>query len=471
MITVKTRTETDSLGSLEVPVDAYWGVHTARALENFPISLRPISVYKDLVVAFAQIKMAAARANRAIGVLDGHKADLIETACQEIIDGKLHDQFIVGIIQGGAGTSTNMNFNEVIANRALELGGWEKGDYSHLHPLDDVNRSQSTNDTYPTAIKLALIYGLQRCLDEHELLRKAFARKGAEFVNVLKIGRTQMQDAVPMTLGQEFTGFATTLGEDSDRLKAVIPLMLEMNMGGTAIGTGITANREYRPRVIEELVEITGLPVTSAFDLVEATSDTGVFMTYSGVLKRAATKLSKICNDLRLLSSGPQAGLGEINLPPKQAGSSIMPGKVNPVIPEVVNQVAFSIIGSDAVVTAASEAGQLQLNAFEPVIAHSLLQSVTWFTNACFTLRVNCIDGITANEERLAAMVSTSVSVVTALTPYIGYVHSAALAKKALHGTSSIADLVVEEGLMTREQVEDVLQPAKLSGAVDPEER
>jgi aspartate ammonia-lyase len=359
-----------------------------------------------------------------------------------------------------------MNINEVIANRGLEILGLPFGDYEHLHPIDDINRSQSTNDVYPTAIKLAMVFGIKRLLTEHTLLTEAFAKKGAEFAGILKVGRTQLQDAVPMTLGQEFTGFAHTLIEDFDRLSEVIPWLNEINMGATAIGTGITADSRYADAVRRHLVEITGIPMETSPDLIEATSDAGIFMTLSGTLKRNAVKLSKICNDLRLLSSGPQAGFGEINLPPRQAGSSIMPGKVNPVIPEVVNQVAFSVIGADATVTAAAEGGQLQLNAFEPVIAHSILQSISWMTNASYTLRVNCIDGITANISRLAAQVDSSVGVVTALTPFIGYAASAALAHEALTTNASIAELVVSAGLMSAEDVARVLAPERLSGMV-----
>jgi len=458
------RTESDSLGSRDIPADVYWGIHTIRALENFPITRRAIFNYPDLITAIARVKQAAARANLELGVLDPVKAEVIDTVCEEIVGGALHAQFVVGVIQGGAGTSTNMNANEVIANRGLELMGFPLGEYSHLHPIDDVNRSQSTNDVYPTSIKLAMVFSLLRLLDEHKLLTASFAAKGREFSGILKVGRTQLQDAVPMTLGQEFSGFATTLREDFDRLSEVVPWLNEINLGATAIGTGITADPRYADAVRRHLVELTGIPMETAPDLIEATSDAGIFMTLSGTLKRAAVKLSKICNDLRLTSSGPQAGLGEINLPPRQAGSSIMPGKVNPVIPEVVNQVAFSVIGADATVTAAAEAGQLQLNAFEPVIAHSILQSLAWMTNACRTLRVNCIDGITANTERLALQVGTSVGVVTALTPYIGYAASATLAHTALTTNASIAELVVAAGLMTQEQCDRVLSPERLSG-------
>ncbi|TAJ49700.1 MAG: aspartate ammonia-lyase [Herbiconiux sp.] len=462
--TTTTRTETDSLGSVEIPRDAYWGIHTARALENFPVSRRPISVYPDLINSLAIVKQAAARANREIGVLDPWKAEWIEEACERIRTGEFHDQFIVGVIQGGAGTSTNMNANEVIANVALVAHGHPQGAYDILHPLDDVNRSQSTNDVYPTAVKLSMCFGLERLLAEHELLRDSFAAKGLEFAHVLKVGRTQLQDAVPMTLGQEFHGFATTLTEDLERMRSVLPLLWEINLGATAIGTGITADPNYAATVCRHLRELTGFEHVTAADLVEATSDAGVFMTLSGILKRSAIKLSKICNDLRLLSSGPQAGFGEINLPARQAGSSIMPGKVNPVIPEVVNQVAFSVAGADMTITMAAEGGQLQLNAFEPVIAHSLLQSLAWMTGGWRTLRVNCVDGITANLDRLDTMVSTSVGVVTALTPYIGYAAASALAKTALLTHRNIADLVVEADLMSRERVMKLISPARLSG-------
>ncbi|PYD01366.1 aspartate ammonia-lyase [Microbacterium esteraromaticum] len=461
---VVSRTETDSIGSLEIPGDAYYGVHTLRAEQNFPITKRPISVYPDLVRGLAMVKQASARANKEIGVLDADKADLIDAAAQRVIEGEFHDQFIVGVIQGGAGTSTNMNANEVITNIALEMAGREKGDYAFLSPIDHTNRSQSTNDVYPTAVKIGLSLNLVSLLDELDLLRKSFLGKANEFHDVLKVGRTQLQDAVPMTLGQEFHGFATTLGEDHSRLTENASLLTEINMGATAIGTGITTHPDYAPTVLKHLREISGLDLSTATDLVEATSDTGAFMSFSSSLKRNAIKLSKICNDLRLLSSGPQAGIGEINLPAMQAGSSIMPGKVNPVIPEAVNQVAFAVAGADVTVTMAVEGGQLQLNAFEPVIAHSIFQSITWMRQAMWTLRVNCVDGITANRERLGAMVGASVGVVTALTPFIGYAASAALAKTALLTNRNVADLVVEAGLMSRDEVMKQISPARLSG-------
>lgn len=458
------RIETDSLGSMQIPADAYWGIHTARALENFPISRRPISVYADLVRALAMVKQAAARANAEIGVLDAERAALIDRASQLVIDGQFHDQFVVGVVQGGAGTSTNMNANEVITNIALELAGRPRGDYTYLSPIDHTNRSQSTNDVYPTAIKVGLSLDLQTLLEELDLLRQSFLHKATEFHDVLKVGRTQLQDAVPMTLGQEFHGFATTLGQDYQRLTENAHLLFEVNLGATAIGTGITAHPDYAHAVLRHLREITGLDLETASDLVESTSDTGAFMSFSASLKRNAIKLSKISNDLRLLSSGPQAGLGEISLPARQAGSSIMPGKVNPVIPEVVNQVAFAVAGADLTVTMAVEGGQLQLNAFEPIIAHSIFQSITWMRRAMRTLRVNCVDGITANRERLAASVGASVGVVTALTPFIGYAAAAALAKSALVSGRNIAELAVEAGLMSRTEVDKQLSPARLSG-------
>lgn len=458
------RTEKDSLGSLDVPEDAYWGVHTARAIENFPIAKRPISVYPEFIRAYACVKQAAARANLEIGVLDEERAKFIDHACEDIKNGMLLDQFVVGVVQGGAGTSSNMNVNEVVTNRALELAGHRKGDYVFINPNDHTNRSQSTNDTYPTAIKIGLAFSLRSLLDQLDLLSEAFAAKGREFAHIIKVGRTQMQDAVPMTLGQEFTAFSVTLKEDIERLSDADTLLREVNMGATAIGTGINAPAGYRESVIRHLRENTGLDLVTAHDLVESTSDTGAFITFSAALKRSAIKLSKIANDLRLLSSGPQAGLNEINLPPRQAGSSIMPGKVNPVIPEAVSQVAYAIAGSDVTVTMAAESGQLQLNAFEPIIAHSLFQSITWLERACETFRINCVDGITANEERLRDMVASSVTVITALTPYIGYEESAKLAKEALRDHVNVADLVVERGLMERAELEKVLSPERLSG-------
>ena len=459
----ETRVETDGLGTKEIPVDAYWGINVSRALDNFAISGRPISIYPDLIFGYACVKQAAARANAEIGVLDRTRAELIDRACEEIKDGKLHDQFVVDIMQGGAGTSTNMNANEVIANRGLELGGHPKGSYQHLDPNDHVNRSQSTNDTYPTALKIGLCLSIERLLAELKLLEGAFRAKARQFHGIVKVGRTQLQDAVPMTLEQEFEGFAVTLGEDHASLEGVIRQLGEINLGATAIGTGIAADPSYAEAVRKHLADITGYQIVTAPNLIEATTDVGVFMELSGALKRNAVKLSKICNDLRLLGSGPQAGLSEINLPPRQAGSSIMPGKVNPVIPEVVNEVAFAVAGGDVTLTMAAEAGQLQLNAFEPVMAHVLFENLKWMTAAMATLRVNCITGITVNSERLAQQIASFVGVITALIPHIGYGPAAKLAKEALETNANVADLVVKSGLLTREQVAEMMSPERLT--------
>jgi aspartate ammonia-lyase len=458
------RSEHDSLGNLDVPADAYWGVHTGRALTNFPISGRAISIYPHFIRAFACVKQAAARANAEIGVMDPTIADAIDRACEEIKGGALLDQFVVDVMQGGAGTSTNMNVNEVVANRALELLGHRRGDYAKLHPIDDVNRSQSTNDAYPTAIKLALIFALEDLLVQHAELGAAFAMKGREFADILKIGRTQLQDAVPMTLGQEFAAFAVTLAEDSARISETIPFLSEINLGATAIGTGINADKSYAAAVVLELSSIVGRPLTTSSNLIEATSDTGVFMLVSGMLKRAATKLSKIASDLRLLSSGPQSGFNEIFLPPRQAGSSIMPGKVNPVIPEVVNQVAFAIAGADVTITMAVEGGQLQLNAFEPVIANSLLQNIAWLTNACRTLNVNCVAGIRANAERLETQFASSASIATALAPRIGYARAADIARAAVKDSIDVRSVVLAAGLLTSSDLDELLNRSRLVG-------
>jgi aspartate ammonia-lyase len=432
-------------------------------VENFPITGTSISIYPDLIAALACIKEAAARANQDLGLLDATRADAIVAACRELRDGKLHEHFVVDVIQGGAGTSTNMNANEVIANRALELLGHAKGEYQHLHPNDHVNLGQSTNDVYPTALKIAAHFGIQRLEQAMAVLRGAFERKAVEFADVLKMGRTQLQDAVPMTLGQEFSTYATMLGEDEQRLREAVELVHEINLGGTAIGTGITAHPEYAARVRAHLAEVTGVPVVTAPNLIEATQDCGAFVQLSGVLKRVAVKLSKTCNDLRLLSSGPRAGLGEINLPPMQAGSSIMPGKVNPVIPEVVNQIAFEVIGNDLTVSFAAEAGQLQLNAFEPIIAHSLFKSVNHLRNGCLTLAERCVEGITANREHLAQSVRNSIGVVTALNPYIGYKQATAVAREAHATGGSVYRIVLDKGLLTQAQLDYLLRPEALT--------
>ncbi len=457
------RNEHDLLGDKAVPSHAYYGVHTLRALENFDISGISIAVYPDLIQALAQIKKAAALTNQGLQLLDETRTRAIVAACDEIIEGHLHDAFVVDVIQGGAGTSTNMNANEVIANRALEIMGHQRGEYQFLHPNEHVNMSQSTNDVYPTALKLATYVGIFKLVEAMAYLRRAFEGKAEEFADVLKMGRTQLQDAVPMTLGQEFSTYAVMLGEDEERLKEAALLIREINLGATAIGTGINAHPDYAALVCHTLAEISGIPVMTASNLIEATQDCGSFVQLSGVLKRIAVKLSKSCNDLRLLSSGPRAGLGEINLPPRQAGSSIMPGKVNPVIPEVVNQIAFEVIGNDMTVTFAAEAGQLQLNAFEPIIAHSLFKSVTHLRRGCLSLADHCVRGITANRDALLNSVRNSIGIVTALNPYIGYANATEVAAEAHATGKGIAEIVLARGLMSEEMLNDVLRPEVLT--------
>lgn len=460
---MNTRIEHDLLGDAEVPANAYWGVHTLRAIENYPITGKQIGTYPDLMRALALTKQAATMANAELGQLDQTRADAISAACQEIANGKWHEEFVVDVIQGGAGTSTNMNANEVIANRALELLGYQKGDYAHLHPLNHVNMSQSTNDVYPTALRVAACFALRGLLVAIAELRVAFAAKADEFKDILKIGRTQLQDAVPMTLGQEFSTYAVMLHEDELRLGEAIALIREINLGATAIGTGINTDMRYAQLAIDHLSRISGLDLVAAPNLIEATQDCGAFVQLSGVLKRVACKLSKTCNDLRLLSSGPQAGLNEINLPPRAAGSSIMPGKVNPIIPEVVNQIAFEVIGNDVTITLAAEGGQLQLNAFEPIIAHSLFKSIEHLTAGCRTLTAHCVRGITANRELLAERVRTSAGLATALNPYIGYENATRVAQEALRTGRGVAELVEEMGLMSHEELALILAPAVLT--------
>ncbi|MEY4078976.1 MAG: hypothetical protein RIS80_745 [Actinomycetota bacterium] len=443
------RLEHDLLGDFEIPSVAYWGVHTARAAQNFPISGVPIGHYRSLIRALAMVKEAAAEANFKVGELDGELRDAIVKACHEVAEGQFDSQFIVDAIQGGAGTSTNMNANEVIANRALEHLGREKGDYSFCHPLNHVNMSQSTNDVYPTALKVALILELRELIRAMEHLRTAFGNKAREFKDIIKMGRTQLQDAVPMTLGMEFATFARMTMEDEQRLREVIPLLSEINLGGTAIGTQLNAPKGYAAAACEHLTKIAGIQFVVAEDMVEATQDAGVFVMVSGVLKRVAVKLSKTSNDLRLLSSGPRAGLGEINLPPRQAGSSIMPGKVNPVIPEVVNQIAFAMIGYDITVTMAAEAGQLQLNAFEPIMCRALMMGITQLRQGCYVLADNCVDGITANVEKLRADVENSIGLVTALSPTLGYENATIVAQKAQAEGKTVRAVVIELGLMS----------------------
>jgi aspartate ammonia-lyase len=462
-MTAPVRIEHDLLGDRAVPADAYYGIHTLRALENFPITGTPISIYPALLIALACIKQAAAIANTELGLIDEQRAHAIRLACEEVREGKLHDEFVVDVIQGGAGTSTNMNANEVICNRALELLGHAKGEYQHLHPLDHVNLSQSTNDVYPTAIKLALHFGIKRLLVEMNSLQKSFEAKANEFHAVLKVGRTQLQDAVPMTLGQEFSTYAVMLGEDEQRLAEAAALIREINLGATAIGTGINAHPDYAPLATRRLSEVSAVELISAPNLVEATQDAGSFVQLSGVLKRIAVKLSKTCNDLRLLSSGPRAGIGEIQLPAVQAGSSIMPGKVNPVIPEVVNQIAFEVIGNDITVTMAAEGGQLQLNAFEPIIAHSLFKSLQHLTTGCITLNERCVRGIQANVTRARYLLDESTALVTALTPILGYSRSAEIARDALSTGKRVYDLVLQKGWMSKQQLDEVLKPEILT--------
>ncbi|ATL41868.1 aspartate ammonia-lyase [Elizabethkingia sp. HX WHF] len=456
------RIESDLIGELKVPVNAYYGVQTQRAIDNFKISNDHLSDHPEFIKAFAFVKKAAAQTNFELGLLDEIINKNIATACDEIIAGKMHEEFPTDMIQGGAGTSMNMNANEVIANRALELMGHQKGEYQFCSPNDHVNLSQSTNDAYPTAIRIAL-YNLNKTLVERlELLIQSFRKKADDLKDVIKMGRTQLQDAVPMTMGQEFNAFANTLQEEIARLNTNADLFLETNMGATAIGTGLNAHPDYAVKCTENLAKISGADVVLASDLVEATPDTGAYVIYSSAMKRMAVKLSKICNDLRLLASGPRAGLYEINLPKMQPGSSIMPGKVNPVIPEVVNQVCFKVIGNDLTVTFAAEAGQLQLNVMEPVLTQSIMESIRFLKNAMDTLREKCIDGITANKEVCLNMVKNSIGIVTALNPYIGYKNSTKIAKEALDTGKSVYDLVLEHELLSKEKLDEILAPENM---------
>ncbi len=462
-VATATRIEHDLLGDKAVPADAYYGVQTARALENFHISGVPLRLYPNLIKAFAMVKLAAARANHECGQFDAKILKGIEGACQELIAGKLHDQFRLDMLQGGAGTSTNMNANEVIANRALELMGHARGEYRFCDPHDHVNCSQSTNDAYPTALHVGIALGNIELVKAMRELIESFRRKGREFADVLKMGRTQLQDAVPMTLGQEFTAFAETLAGEVRALEVIQNVLSEVNMGATAIGTGLNAPAGYSRKCVEHLARITGLPIHLADDLIEATQDTQAFVLYSSCMKSLAIKLSKVCNDLRLLSSGPRCGLREINLPAKQPGSSIMPGKVNPVIPEVVNMVCFRVIGSDLTVTLAAEAGQLQLNVFEPVIAACVFEAQTMFMNAARTLREHCVDGITANPDVCRHYVEYSIGTVTALNPVIGYDRSTELAAEAMKTGRGILELIREKKLLSEEQIAKVLDPAAMT--------
>jgi aspartate ammonia-lyase len=457
------RVEHDLLGEREVNQSWYYGIQTLRATENYNITGIPISYYPRLIQSLAYIKKAAALANRELGLLPQDVASAITTACDEIIAGSLHDQFVVDVVQGGAGTSTNMNANEVIANRALEILGYEKGHYDIIHPLNHVNMSQSTNDVYPTALRLTLSWKLDELIREMGGLQQSLQAKGEEFADVLKVARTQLQDAIPITLGQEFQAYSVTVGEDIQRVGEAQMLIREINMGATAIGTGLNSHPEYASLVTKILRDLTGIPVIESQNLVEATQDTGAYVQLSGVLKRVAVKLSKICNDLRLMASGPRAGFNEINLPAVAPGSSIMPGKINPVIPEVVNQVAYEVIGHDVTVTMAAEAGQLELNAFEPIIAYNLFRSMDMLGRACQTLVRRCIDGITANRDRCRQMVENSIGLVTALNPYIGYEKSTEVAAEALHTGRSVYDIVLEKKYMSKEALDEILSPERMT--------
>lgn len=458
------RIENDLLGDLNVPINAYYGVQTQRAIENFHISGVKLSQFPEFIKGLAYVKWAAAETNFALGLLDEKLKNAIIQAAKEVIAGKFNDEFPIDMIQGGAGTSTNMNINEVLANRALEIMGYQKGEYQYCSPNDHVNLSQSTNDAYPTSIKLAAINSNIQLIEHLKKLIQSFRRKGVEFKHVLKMGRTQLQDAVPMTMGQEFEAYAATLEEEIERLNQNSALFLEINMGATAIGTGLNAAPGYAKLCASTLANITGLPFVSAPNLIEATPDTGSYVIYSSALKRMAIKISKICNDLRLLSSGPRCGLNEINLPPMQPGSSIMPGKVNPVIPEVMNQVCFRVIGNDLTVTMAAEAGQLQLNVMEPVLTYAIMESMALLSNGMDTLATKCIDGITANEAHCRDMVLHSIGIVTALNPYIGYKNSTKIAKEALETGKSVYNLVLEHNLLSKEKLDDILNPENMLG-------
>ena len=458
----KFRVESDLLGELKVPINAYYGVQTQRGINNYHISRKKMRDYPDYVVAIAYVKLAAVQTNHSLGVINDEISGAISQACQEIIDGKFHEDFPIDMMQGGAGTSVNMNANEVIANQALEIMGHKKGEYQYCYPNDHVNCGQSTNDVYPTTIRLALIRMNKSLVASLTGLISALRYKGEEFKDVLKMGRTQLQDAVPMTAGQEFNAYANNLEEEILNIGRNIKPLHEINMGGTAIGTGLNAISGFAKLCAANLSKLTGEPFLSAIDLVEATPDTGAYVSFSGALKRLAVKLSKICNDFRLMASGPRCGLNEINLPPKAPGSSIMPGKVNPVIPEVTNQVCFKVIGNDATVTFAAEAGQLELNVMEPVITECLFESLWWLHNAIDTLTEECVLGITVNKERCYEMVKNSIGIVTALNPYIGYKNSTKVAKEALETNRSVYDIVLEKGLLTKEELDEALDPKNM---------
>lgn len=455
------RVEKDSIGTRDVPEEVYYGVQSLRAAENFHIT--GLNMHPEIINSLAYIKKAAAITNCEVGLLEKRIADAIVKACDEILEGKLHEHFIVDPIQGGAGTSLNMNANEVIANRAIELLGGQKGDYSIVNPNDHVNYGQSTNDVIPTAGKMTSLRLLKKLKKELLRLHKALAAKADEFDHVIKMGRTQMQDAVPIRLGQEFRAYSVAIKRDIRRMDKAMEEMCTLNMGGTAVGTGLNADEAYLRRIVPNLAEISDMELVQAFDLIDATQNLDPFVAVSGAIKACAVTLSKIANDLRLMSSGPRAGFGEINLPAKQNGSSIMPGKVNPVIPEVVNQVAFNIIGNDVTITMAAEAGQLELNAFEPIVFYCMFQSIDTLTYAVRTFIDNCVTGITANETRCRYLVENSIGIITAICPHVGYQKAADIAKKALKTGESVRALILQENLLTEEQLDHILDPVHMT--------
>ena len=456
------RIEKDFLGEKRIPVDALYGVQTQRAKENFDVTGIALNHYPRLITALAMVKKAAAETNIRLGLLSTEIGGAIVGACDELIAGEHQEHFVVDMIQGGAGTSTNMNANEVIANRALQLAGLEVGQYQQISPNNHVNLGQSTNDVYPTAIRVCLLLSYPHLVAALRGLTKMLLAKAEEFKDTVKIGRTQLQDAVPMTLGGEFRAFAATIEEDVQRLEDIAVLFREVNLGGTAIGTGINCHPDFGKQTVDQLSQICSKPLIQASNLIEASSDTGAFVLFSGELKRIATKVSKICNDLRLLSSGPRAGFGEISLPAVQPGSSIMPGKVNPVIPEVANQICFEVIGNDLTITMAAEGGQLQLNAFEPVILFKLLESMRLLSRGADTLADRCIRGITANEQHCRAQVFNSIGLVTALVPHIGYNEASRVARQALERECSPRDIVLEEQLLSPQQLDEILNPESM---------
>ena len=455
------RLEHDSIGEKQVPADAYYGVQTLRASENFHIT--GLYTHPEMLISIAQIKKAAAITNFEAGRLDKKRATAIVKACEEIIEGKLHDQFIVDPIQGDAGTSLNMNANEVIANRAIELLGGQKGDYTLVNPNDHVNYGQSTNDVFPSCGRMTAIKLLEKARKQLERLHDTLMKKSEEFDSVIKMGRTQLQDAVPIRLGQEFHAYSSAIQRDIRRFEHAKNEMGALNIGGTAIGTGLNADVQYFQKVVENLALVSGLNLYQSFDLIDATQNLDGYASVSGTVKTCAINLSKMSNDLRLMSSGPRAGFGEINLPPKQNGSSIMPGKVNPVIPEVVNQVAFNIIGNDMTIAMATEAGQLELNAFEPIIFYNLFQSIETLSFAVQTLVDNCISGITANVDTCRNEVLNSVGIITAICPHVGYDRAAVLAKEAIHTGASVRDLILRDGLLTEQELDTILDPYSMT--------